>query len=236
MLSLSRRAVTAALFLALAYPVVTAQAQGERLLTLQDVSPDLARLLGNTPLDFVAAARITYGHTGQSNYDEFFRNSAISYGGFHVGQRLTDNATLNLKKYARSKAAVASLQEEISALTQGTDTSQWTTEQSLAVLQAAKKKDQLTAEERNYMLATAVNLAATVPVVEASASSSTQLTSTAPGLINNSRSAFGMLKAAGVARSVRQSVDRISTIPTQAPRLIESMTVLTRGLAMLNDS
>lgn len=235
MLSWSRRAIAAALLLAVALPL-TAHAQGERLLTLEDVSPDLARLLGNTPLDFVAAARITYGHTGQSNYDEFFRNSAISYGGFHVGQRLTDNATLNLKKYARSKAAVASLQEEITALTQGADTSEWTTEQSFAVLQAAKKKDQLTGEERSYMLATAVNLAATIPVVEASVSSSTQLTSTAPGLISNARSAFGLVKAGGVARSVRQSADRLSTIPTSAPKLVESMTVLTRGLAMLNEN
>jgi hypothetical protein len=235
MLSSARRTVATALVVALA-ATGSLQAQGERLLTLMDVSPDLARLLGNTPLDFVAAARITYGYTGQSNYDEFFRNSAVSYGGFHVGQRLTDNATLNLKKYARSKAAVASLQEEITALTQGADTSQWTTEQSLAVLQAAKKKDQLSAEERDYMLVMAVNLAATIPVVEASASSSTQLTGTAPGLISNARSAFGILKAAGVARSVRQSADRIATIPTSAPRLVESMTVLTRGLAMLNDN
>jgi hypothetical protein len=149
---------------------------------------------------------------------------------------LTDNATLNLKKYARSKAAVASLQEEITALTQGADTSQWTTEQSFAVLQAAKKKDQLSAEERNYMLTMAVNLAATIPVVEASASSSTQLTGTAPGLISGARSAFGLVKAGGVARSVRQSADRIATIPTTAPRLVESMAVLTRGLAMLNDN
>jgi hypothetical protein len=235
MLSLLRRATATMLVLALAAPLAL-RAQGERLLTLMDVSPDLARLLGNTPLDFVAAARITYGYTGQSNYDEFFRNSAISYGGFHVGQQLTDNATLNLKKYARSKAAVASLQEEITALTQGADTSQWSTEQSLAVLQAAKKKDQLSAEERNYMLTMAVNLAATIPVVEASASSSTQLTGTAPGLVSGARSAFGMLKAAGVARSVRQSADRIATIPTTAPRLVESMTVLTRGLAMINDN
>jgi hypothetical protein len=235
MLSLPRRALATALVLALAAPGAS-HGQGERLLTLRDVSPDLARLLGNTPLDFVAAARITYGATGEASYDEFFRNTAISYGGFHVGQRLTDNATLNLKKYARSKAAVASLQEEITALTEGADTSAWTTEQSLAVLAAAKKKDQLTAEERDYMLVTAVNVAATIPVVEASASTSARLTGSAPGLISNARSAFGMLKAAGVARNVRQSADRISAIPTQAPRLIESMTVLSRGLAMLNDN
>jgi hypothetical protein len=73
-------------------------------------------------------------------------------------------------------------------------------------------------------------------VVEGSVSSSTQLTGTAPGLISGARSAFGMVKAGGVARSVRQSADRIATIPTQGPRLVEAMTVLTRGLAMLNDN
>jgi hypothetical protein len=233
MLSLVRRVVATALVLGIAL-APRLEAQSERLLTIQDVSPDLARLIGNTPLDFVAAANIRYGVTGQANYDEFFHNSAVSYGGFHVGQRLTDNATLNLKKYARSKAAIASLQEEIAALTSGADTSAWTTEQSLAVLQAAKKKDQLTAEETTYMLTTAANLAAAIPVVEASASSSTQLTGTAPGLITNARSAFGMLKAAGIARNVRTSADRISTIPTAAPRLVESMMVLSRGLAMIN--
>ena len=233
MLSLLRRATTTVMVLTLSLPAA-AQAQGERLLTMQDVSPDLARLLGNTPLDFVAAARITYGYTGQSSYDEFFRNSAVSYGGFHVGQQLTDNATLNLKKYARSKAAVASLQEEIAALTQGADTAEWTTEQSLAVLQTAKKKDQLSAEETQYMLATGVNLAAAIPVVEASATSSTQLTGTAPNLISGARSSFGMMKAPGIVRSVRQSAERVASIPTAAPRLVESMLVLSRGLAMVN--
>ncbi|MEO8201368.1 MAG: hypothetical protein ABI679_12655 [Gemmatimonadota bacterium] len=228
-----RRTTSGAFLLAL-FMVTASQAQSERLLTMQDVSPELAHLVGNTPLDFVASARITYGVTGQSSYDDFFRNSAVSYGGFYVGQQLTDNATLNLKKYARSKAAVAELRDEIAALTSGADTAQWTTEQSLAVLQAARKRDQLSSEEKAYMLSTAVNLAAAIPMVEASASSATQLTGTAPALVSGARSSFGMLKAAGIARNVRQSTDRVAGIPAQAPRLVESMTVLTRGLAMLN--
>jgi hypothetical protein len=228
-----RRSTVSILLLTLLVPRA-AHGQSEHLLTMADVSPDLAHLIGNTPLDFVASARITYGVTGQSSYDEFFRNSAVSYGGFYVGQQLTDNATINLKKYARSKAAVAELREEIATLTQGADTSQWTTEQSLAVLEAARKRDQLTGEEQSFMLATAVNLAAAIPMVEGSASSATQLTNTAPGLVSGARSSFGMLKAAGIARNVRQSADRVAQIPTQAPRLIEAMTVLSHGLAMIN--
>lgn len=233
-MSARRSRSVAVLLLGLMSSVSIASAQQDRLLTLQDLSPDLARLIGGTPLDFVASAKITYGVTGQSSYDEFFRNSAVSYGGFFVGQRLTNNATLTLKKYARSKAAVAEMRDQIAELTQGADTANWTTEQSLAVLEAAKKRDQLSAEESAYMLSTAANMAAAIPMVEASVSSSTQLSSTAPGLVNGARSSFGMMKAPGIARNVRQSADRLTVIPTEGPKLVESMLVLSRGLAMIN--
>ena len=208
-------------------------AQGERVLTLSDISSDLGRLIGGTPLDFVARARITYGFTGKSNYDDFFRNSAIAYGGYFIGQKLSDNATSNLKRYARGKLAVAELQSEIHEITQGADTTEWTTEQSFAVLEAARKKDQLSAEEQQYMLATAANIAATIPVVSASVESSTRLTGDAPGLVNGARDAFGMMKAPGIARNVHQSGDRVKAIPTEGPKLVESLTVLSRGLSML---
>ena len=210
-----------------------AAAQGERVLTLADISSDLNRLVGGTPLDFVAAAGITYGVTGKPSYDDFFRNSAVSYGGFMIGQKLSDNATTNLKRYARSKMAVAELQSEIQEITQGADTSEWTTEQSFAVLAAAKKKDQLSGEEQQYLVVTAANIAATIPVVRASIASSTQLTGDAPGLASGARDAFGMMKAPGIARNVRQSGNRVKSIPTEGPELVESLTVLSQGLSMI---
>lgn len=218
------------LFLALP---AAATAQGERLLTLADVSGDLDRLIGGTPLDFVAAARISYGVTGKRKYDDFFRNSAIAYGGFVVGQQLSDNATENLKRYARSKMAVAALQDEIAQITQGADTSAWTTEQSFAVLAAARKRDQLSAEESQYMLATAANIAATIPVVHASVESSGRLTGDVPALTDGARDAFGLMQAPGIVRNVRRSGDRVKSIPTEGPRLVESLTVLSQGLALL---
>ncbi|MEP7327264.1 MAG: hypothetical protein ABI836_15035 [Gemmatimonadota bacterium] len=222
------------LFLLVAGAVSSAAAQQDRLLTLSDLSPDLARLIGGTPLDFVANARITYGVTGNSSYDDFFRNSAVSYGGFMVGRRLTNQATLNLKKYARSKVAVAEMKDQIAELTQGADTASWTTEQALAVLAAAKKRDQLSAEESAYMLSMAANLAAAIPMVEASVSSSTQLTSTAPAMVSGARSSFGVLKAGSIGHNVQQSADRLATIPTEGPKLVEAMLVLSKGLAMIN--
>jgi hypothetical protein len=205
----------------------------DRILTLDDVSPELGRLIGGTPLDFVAAEQIVYGVTGNGEYDDFFRSSAIAYGGFVVGRGLADDATLTLKGYARSKVAVAELEEEIAELTEGADTTDWTTEQSLAVLRAAEMRDQLSDEEREYMVRTAANIAATIPVVEASVSSSTALVAQAPDLVSGARGAFGLRRAPGVVRNVRRSADRISDIPNEGPALVESLVVLSRGLAFV---
>ncbi len=224
---------SAPIFLLLAAIATPALSQ-DRILTLHDVSSVLGDLIAGTPLDFVAKEEIKYGVTGKAQYDEFHRSSAIAYGGFVIGQGLTDDATMNLKKYARNKAAVAELQEEISALTAGADTSEWTIEQSLAVLQAAKAKDQLSDEERAYMVKTATHLAACMLVVKSSISASTELTGQAPGLIKGARSAFGLRKAGGATKNVKRSADRIKAIPTDGPKLVESLVVLSKGLSMVS--
>jgi hypothetical protein len=224
------RAIVLAGLLSLAAVAGAAQ---DRVLTLHDVSPELADLIGGSALDFVAQERIEYGVTGKSAYDTFYRSSAIAYGGMVVGRGLTDDATMNLKKYARSKAAVAELEQEIAVLTEGADTTEWTTEQSLAVLRAAEKRDQLSDEEREYMITTGALMALTIPVVEASVEESVRLTGQVSGLVSGARSAFGFTGAAGAARNVKRSADRLSDIPTEGPALVESMVILSTGLSMV---
>ena len=114
------------------------------------------------------------------------------------------------------------------------DTAQWSTEQSFAVLEAAKKKNQLSAEEQSYMLSTAANIAAAIPVVHASVEASTRLTGEVSGLVDGARDAFGMMKAPGIVRNLNQSGNRVKAIPTDGPRLVESLLVLSKGLSMLS--
>ncbi len=206
----------------------------DRTLTLHDVSPDLARLIGGTELDFVAKSRITYGVTGRANYDQFFRESAVSYGGMTVGRGLTDDATIKLKGYARTKAAIVELEDQIRELTGGKPPEEWTTEESIAVLQAAKEKDRLSDEENTYVLASSARVAATIPVVHASIAASHQLIGQVTGLTTGARSAFGMLRGPAVARNVQRSGDRLKSVPTEGAGLIEALTVLSRGLSMLS--
>ena len=96
-----------------ATPGVADAQKRKQPITLRDVDTQLASLAAGTPFDYLTQSQISYGVTGVSTYDDFFRRSAVTYGGFHFGRRLVDAATVQLKKYARSKAAVGALQEEI---------------------------------------------------------------------------------------------------------------------------
>ena len=107
-------------------------------------------------------------------------------------------------------------------------------EQSLAVLKTAEAQDQLSDEERAYMVKTTANIVATIPVVEASVSSSADLVEQVPDLVEGARGAFGVRRAGGVARNVQRSGDRISEIPSRGAGLIESLIVLREGLSLVN--
>lgn len=215
-------------------PLSLASAQkNQRLLTIQDVSSTLAGLVANTPFDFVGRSKVYYGVTGVYSYDQFFRNAAITYGGFLFGQRLFDDATGTLKRFARSKAAVAELQDEIKALTNGADTTNWSTEQSIAVLKAAKKKGEISADERFYLAATSALVAATVPVLRASVTAAPNLARQAPPLVKGAPSQLDILQAPAVVVSVNRSAQQLQAIPRQGTSLLESFVVLSRGLQAL---
>lgn len=206
----------------------------EQKLTLHDLDSQLAELAGNSPMDYMAASGIGYGITGQSSYDQFFRRSAVAYGGFYYGRRLVTEATDQLKRFARSKAAVASLQEEVTALTQEADTTEWTTEQSLAVLAAARKRDELSTDEKLYFFVMSALLAATVPVVRASVQSAPELVRTGRDLTRRIPNDFDIFEAPQMVFSLNRSMKQISAIPAEGSSLLESLVVLSRGFQLLS--
>ncbi len=231
--------VAATLAIIVAVAATPAQAQkkksrAEQKLTLWDLDRQLAELAGNSPMDYMATAGIGYGITGQSSYDQFFRRSAVAYGGFYYGNRLVTEATDQLKRFARSKAAVASLHDEVVELTQEADTTEWTTEQSLAVLKAAKKRDELSSDETLYFLVMSALLVATVPVVRASVQAAPELLSTGRDLTRGIPDNFDIFEAPQMAFSVNRSVKQISAIPGEGSSLLESLMVLAHGFQLLS--
>lgn len=220
-----------------AAPIAPAQAQrsrAEQKLTIWDLDRQLAELASGSPVDYVVTSGIGYGVTGQSSYDHFFRRSAVAYGGFYYGDRLVTEATDQLKRFARSKAAVASLQEEVAELTQDADTTEWSTEQSLAVLKAAQKRDELSTDEKLYFLAMSALLAATVPVVRASVQAAPELVRTGRELTRSVPGDFDILEAPRMVVSVNRSLRQLSAIPGAGSSLLESLVVLARGFQLLS--
>lgn len=227
--------VLAAILVATPAPALHAQkSRPEQKLTLADLDRQLAELAGNSPMDYVASAGIGYGITGQSSYDQFFRRSAVAYGGFYYGRRLVTEATDQLKRFARSKAAVASLHDEVTALTQEADTTEWTAEQSLAVLKAARKRDELSTDEKLYFLAMSALLAATVPVVRASVQTAPDLVRTGRDLTRRIPNDFDIFEAPQMVFSVNRSLKQLSAIPGEGSSLLESLVVLSRGFQLLS--
>ncbi len=210
------------------------KSRAEQKLTLWDLDRQLAELATNSPMDYMATAGIGYGITGQSSYDQFFRRAAVAYGGFYYGNRLVTEATDQLKRFARSKAAVASLHEEVVALTQEADSTEWTTEQSLAVLKAAKKRDELSTDEKLYFLAMSALLAATVPVVRASVQAAPELLSTGRDLTRRIPDNFDIFEAPQMGFSVNRSIRQLSAIPGEGSSLLESLVVLAHGFQLLS--
>lgn len=230
--------IAAASAIAVAVAAKPAQAQKkarpEQRLTLWDLDRQLAELAGNSPMDYMVTSGIGYGITDQSSYNQFFRRSAVAYGGFYYGNRLVTEATDQLKRFARSKAAVASLHDEVVALTQEADTTEWTTEQSIAVLKAAKKRDELSSDETLYFLVMSALLAATVPVVRASVQAAPELLSTGRDLTRRIPNNFDIFEAPQMAFSVNRSVKQLSAIPGEGSSLLESLLVLAHGFQLLS--
>ena len=216
-----------------ANPLQAQKKHAERPLTLYDVNAGLAELAGNSPLDYIASSRIGYGVTGQGSYDTFFRNAAIAYGGVYYGQRLVTEATDQLKRFARSKAAVAEMRSQVRELTNDADTTEWTAEQSLAVLKAAKKRNQLSRDETLYFFAMSALLVATVPVVKASVEAAPTLLRTGRDLTRRIPDDFDIFEAPQMAFSVNRSVKQLAALPQEGASLVESLVVLSRGFQLL---
>jgi hypothetical protein len=170
----------------------------DRLLTLHDVSPDLARLIGGTELDFVAKAKIGYGVTGKSQYDQFFRESAVSYGGMTVGRGLTYDATIKLKvrpQQGRRRRARRPDQEITGRAAGAVD--------HRAVARRAAGGEEGPAERGGERVhpATSARVAVTIPWCTPPCPPR-RAAGQVDGLVSGAPSAFGMLRAAGMVRNV----------------------------------
>lgn len=108
---------------------------------------------------------IAYVQVGTPDLDQFFKSSAMLDGCDQVAKLMNTNATMNLKKYARSHAADAALKGSIADVTKGAPDSTWTDDQCTQIEKLAKKQGITSKEESEYFLKTSANMAILVVVM-----------------------------------------------------------------------
>lgn len=131
----------------------------QKKLTLGDVEPFFEKLNPKVfeDIDFFQKHNIEYPVIGKEPYDSFYKNSGIIKGSVFVINDFLEYMIINLKGYARSYVSKHQMDENIQELIGDTDLDSLTVEQSAAVLELKKGRNEMTAEETKFMAGLAVN-------------------------------------------------------------------------------
>lgn len=201
-----------------------------RPLTIGDVNTNL-KVVEATPLDAVKSQNITYATTGKGEYDEFFKKTAIAHGGFEVGKTMSEDANVNLKRFARSHWSKIAVGEDLKDLLKDATPDTISAEQAVAILQAKRKE--LTKDEVRYFEETARNLGTAGVTVDASIKTIPQLLSQANKLLGTATTDFALWESSGIANEIQDSVTKLKQIKDDAPALTKNIFALSNALTML---
>jgi hypothetical protein len=200
-------------------------------LTIADVNPHL-RAIEGTPLDAVKSQNITYPVTGDARYDKFFKDAAITYGGFAVAHTMSEDVHKNLKAYARDWMYNKEAGKEVQKL--GKDPDSLTDEQIGKIL-ADKKKvlGELAKQERDYVAAAAHNMATASVSLKGSTEAVVKLLPQAQQLMSDVNTAFKAWKSPGVTNDLQATVTQLTKVKDDAIPLAKNVTTLTLVLSGL---
>ena len=201
-------------------------------LKIGDINSKLSSLEG-TELDGVAKEEITYKHTSKSKYDDFFKNSAICYGGLVVTNTMSDDGTMNLKKFARTRAAEEAGREDLDEIIGDTHPDSLSLAQSIAILEHDKKQGKLSKEELKYFVFMAANLILAQQSLEASVKSAPELIANGTELTKDVKSDFEAKDTPGITKGLNNSISQLNKVKDEAPAAVENLAILVKAFTML---
>lgn len=217
--------------------VMGCASQKQTTLYFSDLDPNLRLLPEKLGIDI---ALIEYPIIGIATHDNFHKSTAIILMTFEVTKWMVADATLNLKKYAQDHIAKMTMDENIAELIGDTPHDQLTVEQSAAVLNMEKERNEISEDEAAYFLKVGANLGVGVLSLTRAVKELPNLIKTGGAMIFNVGSDFkfmGIPKfwAIGPAtKSLKESTGRLNGIKNDAPILLEDIKVLVDAFRMLN--
>ena len=207
-------------------------------LTLADIEPALAGTGIPEQIGFADKESIvTYMKIGKSSYDDFFKTSAKLNGLSVLATVMTTTATGQLKKYAMSKAADEAMQDNIKEFVGDVPPEEWSTEQSLAVMRMAKEQDNISKDEEEYFVNTALSLGIVAASLIKGMGEVGDLIKDGKSLIKNiTKAKLKWKQIKPTTKGLKGSIKNLKNFKTNAPVAAEEMAVLVKGFKMLSES
>lgn len=194
-------------------------------LSLGDIEPGL----GSFPVVFEG---VTYDKIGEQPFDDFFKSAAKLNGLSELSVLVGDQATTQLKNYARSKYADAELRKSIDELTGNTPPDEWTVEQAFAVERLAKEKNKVSSDETQYFISMGGSVAILAGSMAKSVESSNTLLKQGSQMLQKARSLPGSKTVAGVSATTT-SIENLEKFVNNAPLLVRQLNALATGFQSL---
>jgi hypothetical protein len=186
--------------------------------------------------DPLAKEPVEYQQVGKSDYDQFFRDSSTVRANLVVADAYSDSLSKNVKRYAQSYAAAHATDDAVKEITGDTKPDQLSDQQSIAILQLKKKRNELSNDELKYAASSGANAVMAGAYIASTASTTKQLTEQGKDLGARVPTAFtGMeaVKAPAASAGVTTSMDNLGKASARIPDVAQKLTRLGEGLRSL---
>ena len=197
----------------------------KKTLTIGDIDPALVKV----PIAFEG---VMYEQIGEQPFDDFFKSAAKLNGLSQFSVAMCDDATTQLKKYARSKYADAELKASIDELTNNTPPENWTTEQAFAVERLAKEKKKVSADETKFFVGTGGSMVVMGASLAKGAQSVGDLLKQGSGLLGKVTSLPGS-KVLAATSATKTCVTNLDNFQSNVPSLIKQVNSLATSFQSL---
>ena len=176
--------------------------------------------------------KVEYIQINEDSFDKFFLSAAKTDGLSKLGMSLSDSATANLKKYARSHAADAALKEILASVVGNTSPDSLTVDQSMQVEKIVKEKNKMGEDEKKYFSNTTIALGAMATAQTLCVKAANDLVNSGKDLPSKATS-LGAPKSVYAADGVKTSMENLKSFVENSPKLIKTLNTLLTGFQSL---
>tara|TARA_B100000700_G_scaffold279468_1_gene328408 strand:+ start:523 stop:1296 length:774 start_codon:yes stop_codon:yes gene_type:complete len=176
---------------------------------------------------------IGYVVIGDPAFDDFFKSAAKLNGLIYICTELTASATSQLKHFARSQASNEALRDQIKELVGDKPSSEWTTQESAAVMATAKERGQVKGDVLESFAGTGISMGVGVVALGKAIKEAKDLLPKGQTLLSNVKSVSPM-KIGKATKGVKNSISNLKSVVDNTPKMLEEMAVLVTAFSKLN--